>query len=333
MPAYAVLHKQEFHLGRYALVPLRREDRLSIMRWRNEQLYHLRQQRPLTQEDQDRYFDTVVAGLFEAQQPDQILFSYLEDGVCIGYGGLVHISWADSHAEVSFVMDTTREAAEFGLHWTNYLTMLRDVAFGQLHLHRLFTYAFDLRPHLYPVLEAAGFRKEAVLKDHCRFEGSFRDVVIHALLSYEIVNYTDCTPEQLREVLALRNRPEIRELMVTGEEISLEDHLAFVERLKGDPDRIYYAVYKEGRLLGTWNLTRGEDGVWDRGLIAAPEFQGSGETVRWDRQLLNALPPEVKAVSAKVKAGNARSLRYHRKLGFLEKGSDGTYIHFILPNE
>ena len=330
MPAYVVLHKQEFHLGRYSLVPLRREDRLSIMRWRNEQLYHLRQQRPLTQEDQDRYFDTVVAGLYTAQQPDQLLFSYLEDGVCIGYGGLVHISWADSRAEVSFVMDTAREAAEFGLHWTNYLTMLRDIAFGQLQLHKLYTYAFDLRPHLYPVLEAAGFKKEAVLKDHCRFEGRFRDVIIHALYAYDIVSYPDCTREQLLELLSLRNRPEIRALMVTGEEISLENHLAFVERLKGNPDRLYYAVYQAGRLLGSWNLTRGENGIWDRGLIAVPEFQGSGETARWDRQLLNALPPEVKAVSAKVKPDNARSRRYHEKMGFREQSRDAGYIHYLL---
>ena len=330
MPAYVVLHKQEFHLGRYSLVPLRREDRLSIMRWRNEQLYHLRQQRPLTQEDQDRYFDTVVAELFTAQQPDQLLFSYLEDGVCIGYGGLVHISWADSRAEVSFVMDTAREAAEFGLHWTNYLTMLRDIAFGQLQLHKLYTYAFDLRPHLYPVLEAAGFKKEAVLKDHCRFEGRFRDVIIHALYAYDIVSYPDCTREQLLELLSLRNRPEIRALMVTGEEISLENHLAFVERLKGNPDRLYYAVYQAGRLLGSWNLTRGENGIWDRGLIAVPEFQGSGETARWDRQLLNALPPEVKAVSAKVKPDNARSRRYHEKMGFREQSRDADYIYYLL---
>lgn len=330
MPAYKVLHRQEFHLGRYSLVPLRREDRLSIMRWRNEQLYHLRQQRPLTQEDQDRYFDTVVAGLYTAQQPDQLLFSYLEDGVCIGYGGLVHISWADSRAEVSFVMDTAREAAEFGLHWTNYLTMLRDIAFGQLQLHKLYTYAFDLRPHLYPVLEAAGFKKEAVLKDHCRFEGRFRDVIIHALYAYDIVSYPDCTREQLLELLSLRNRPEIRALMVTGEEISLENHLAFVERLKGNPDRLYYAVYQAGRLLGSWNLTRGENGIWDRGLIAVPEFQGSGETARWDRQLLNALPPEVKAVSAKVKPDNARSRRYHEKMGFREQSRDAGYIHYLL---
>lgn len=333
MPAYCCLNKQEFSRGAYSLVPLRYEDRFAIMRWRNQQIYHLRQSSPLTKEDQQRYFDQVVAGLFAQERPGQVLFSYLENGRCIGYGGLVHINWTDRHAEVSFVMETEREEKEFALHWTQYLELLREVAFSQLKLHKLFTYAFDLRPHLYPVLEACGFVREATLKEHCLFEGSYKDVVIHSLLAYEFVNFTDCTREQSLEVLSLRNQEPIRRLMVSTEPISEAAHLAFVERLKGNRDRLYYAVYKGGQLLGSWNLTREEDGVWDRGLIAAPQFQGSGETARWDRQLLLSLPEEVKAVSAKVKTGNGRSLSYHRKMGFRELSRDGEYVYLILPLE
>ena len=77
------------------------------MRWRNEQMYHLRQSKPLTEADQDRYFDEVVSQLFDQEQPEQILFSFLEGEKCIGYGGLVHINWGDRNAEVSFIMDTS----------------------------------------------------------------------------------------------------------------------------------------------------------------------------------------------------------------------------------
>ena len=118
MPAYRCLNKQCFSRGPYSLVPLRYEDRFSIMQWRNQQLYHLRQLRPLTEEDQQNYFDTVVARLYDQPRPDQILFSYLDNGECIGYGGLVHINWNDAHAEVSFIMETGREEKEFALHWS-----------------------------------------------------------------------------------------------------------------------------------------------------------------------------------------------------------------------
>ena len=126
-----------------------------IWEWRNEQIYHLRQAQPLTVDDQQRYFDNVVSKLYDNPKPDQILFSYLEKGICIGYGGLVHINWIDRNAEISFIMDTQLEAEHFADLWSKYLTLLRDVAFDDLGLHKIYTYAFDLRPHLYSVLEAS----------------------------------------------------------------------------------------------------------------------------------------------------------------------------------
>ena len=175
MPKYICLQHQEQHLGDYSIVPLRYEDRFSIMRWRNEQIYHLRQAHPLTEEDQQRYFDNVVAKLFDNPKPDQILFSYLEKGVCIGYGGLVHINWIDRNAEISFIMDTQLENEHFAEHWSNYLTMLKELSFSDLNLHKIYTYAFDLRPHLYTMLEKNGFVREASLKEHCFFEDKYKD--------------------------------------------------------------------------------------------------------------------------------------------------------------
>ena len=181
MPSYICLQQQELHYGDYSIVPLRYEDRFSIMKWRNEQIYHLRQIRPLTEDDQQRYFDNVVSKLYDNPMPDQILFSYLENEVCIGYGGLVHINWIYKNAEISFIMDTSLEANHFAEHWNNYLTMLKNVAFDDLGLHKMFTYAFDLRPHLYPIFEAAGFKREATLREHCCYNGEYKDVIIHSI--------------------------------------------------------------------------------------------------------------------------------------------------------
>ncbi|MBR6929045.1 MAG: GNAT family N-acetyltransferase [Bacteroidales bacterium] len=183
MPSYICLKQQEQHLGDYSIVPLRYEDRFLIMKWRNEQIYHLRQAHPLTEADQQRYFDNVVSKLYDNSKPDQILFSYLEKGACIGYGGLVHINWIDQNAEISFIMDTQLESEQFAKHWSNYLTMLKKVAFDDLGLHKMFTYAFDLRPHLYTMLETNGFVCEATLKGHCFYNGDYKDVVIHSIIN------------------------------------------------------------------------------------------------------------------------------------------------------
>lgn len=180
MNSYKALNKQVFSNGNYSIVPIRMEDRLDIMKWRNEQIYHLRQSKPLTEEDQNRYFETVVKRIFSEEQPNQLLFSYLEGDTCIGYGGLVHINWVDKNAEISFIMKTVLEQEHFQLHWVTYLGLIEQLAFGELELHKIFTYAFDLRPQLYPALEFAGFSLEAVFREHCLFQDEYIDVVIHS---------------------------------------------------------------------------------------------------------------------------------------------------------
>ena len=127
MSSYKVLNKQVFSSGNYSIVPIRMEDRFDIMKWRNEQIYHLRQDKLLTPENQDYYFQNVVDKLFNEDQPNQILFSFLENGECIGYGGLVHINWIDKNAEISFIMDTRLENERFVEIWNESLSLIEKV--------------------------------------------------------------------------------------------------------------------------------------------------------------------------------------------------------------
>lgn len=183
---YNCLNKQSFSNNNYSIVPIRMDDKLDIMKWRNEQIYHLRQNKPLTEEDQVRYFETVVKRLFEEKQPNQLLFSYLEGDNCIGYGGLVHINWIDKNAEISFIMNTELEKDFFQLHWVTFLGLIEQLAYDELYLHKIFTYAFDVRPHLYEALIVAGYKKEAILKEHSFFQDVFLDVIIHSKINKNV---------------------------------------------------------------------------------------------------------------------------------------------------
>jgi RimJ/RimL family protein N-acetyltransferase len=156
------------------------------MKWRNEQIYHLRQNKPLTIEDQKRYFKNIVEPLFCDEKPSQILFSFLENDKCIGYGGLVHINWIDKNAEISFIMATELEKHSFQKHWITYLKLIEKLAFEELNLHKIITYAFDIRPHLYPIFENEGFIDKVVLKEHCFFEDKYIDVVIHSKFNRDL---------------------------------------------------------------------------------------------------------------------------------------------------
>ena len=175
--------KQTYTLNKYQIVPIRDKDRYDIMQWRNEQVYHLRQSKPLDKESQDKYFDNIISSLFEKENPEQILFSYLHENECVGYGGLVHINWIDRNAEISFIMKTELEESEFDLHWTNFLNMINFVAVNELNLIKIFTYAFDLRPKLYNVLDHCGYKLEARLKKHKHIGDSFVDILIHSKIN------------------------------------------------------------------------------------------------------------------------------------------------------
>ena len=131
---YKALNKQVYKSGDYTITPLRFEDRLDIMKWRNEQIYHLRQNKPLTEIDQDNYFKNVIQTLFSQNLPDQVLFSFLKNDVCIGYGGLVHINWTDKNAEISFIMDTSLEENYFQDYWTSFLGLIERKSLVQCHI-------------------------------------------------------------------------------------------------------------------------------------------------------------------------------------------------------
>jgi len=178
--SYLVLNNQIFSNDSFKLVPIRDLDQLDIMKWRNEQIYHLRQNKPLTELDQKSYFSNIVSNLFQQFHPQQILFSYLDGDKCIGYGGLVHINWLDQNAEISFIMKTELEQEYFSFHWSSYLKLIEEVAFKELNLHKIYVYAFDLRPHLYDVLIKNGFTREAELKEHCIIKQKYKSVIIHS---------------------------------------------------------------------------------------------------------------------------------------------------------
>jgi RimJ/RimL family protein N-acetyltransferase len=183
MSFYKVLNKQIYSSGKYSIVPIRIEDRYNIMQWRNEQMYHLRQAEPLTKVKQDDYFENVVTKLFNQEQPNQLLFSFFKKEECIGYGGLVHINWIDKNAEISFIMETELEKKNFEKYWGLFLDLIEQVAFYELKLHKIFVYAFDLRPHLFKAIETKNFIKEAILEEHCLYDEKFIDVIIHSKFS------------------------------------------------------------------------------------------------------------------------------------------------------
>jgi len=187
MRHYKCLTNQRFEHNEFALVPLRDEDIQKIRIWRNEQITVLRQNEHITEEMQLNYFTSQVVPNFDASQPKQILFSYLKNNELIGYGGLVHFSWLDKRAEVSFLLDTkfTNNTIVHDLYFENYLYLIQKVAFEDLILLRLHTEVYDTRQHHINILEKCGFRFEGRLREHIFIGEKMVDSILHGKLNKE----------------------------------------------------------------------------------------------------------------------------------------------------
>ena len=181
---YRIWNSQKTVDGNKALVPLREEDLLFIMEWRNSQMDILRTKKILTSEDQKNYFYNIVAKDFDSTEPRQILVSYLEDGKCMGYGGLTYIDWPSLRAEVSFLMQTalSRDHARYQQYFAEYLQLLKQLSFHELPLRRLFTETSDIRPWHIEVLSKCGFRFEGRLRSHVRIGENYVDSLLHGCL-------------------------------------------------------------------------------------------------------------------------------------------------------
>ena len=57
MRKYISINKQKLYSEPYSIVPIRDEDKFKIMKWRNEQIYHLRQSKEITKSQQIKYFN------------------------------------------------------------------------------------------------------------------------------------------------------------------------------------------------------------------------------------------------------------------------------------
>jgi len=189
MHNYRPLDRIKFELNDYCIIAIRWEDREKIRIWRNEQIEILRQNNELTKEDQDNYFKNIIAPLFTEEEPKQLLFSFLKNDKLVGYGGLVHISWEDKNAEISFLLETNRnkDIDVFTSEWYIYLSLIKEVAFISLRFKKIYTYGIDIRPHLTKVILKQNFVEEARLKDHVKKKDKYFDVLIH---SFFIEQYT-----------------------------------------------------------------------------------------------------------------------------------------------
>jgi len=318
MRVYKALNKQEFKTGDYCLTPIRHEDRFEIMQWRNEQIHHLRQTVPLTKEIQDKYFDGVITPLFNQAKPKQILFSFFYRGDLVGYGGLVHINYIDRNAEISFVIKTDLQELFFEKYWIEYLNLIKQPAFKELKLRKIYTYAYDVRERLYPALENAGFSLEARLREHCYVRDEYRDVLVHSFWNPAV--YMGMREAQMEDVdLYFRwaNDPVVRQNSFNPEPIKFENHLKwFMTKLSSEQSKLF--VFEVlGKPVGQFRIDH-IDNAWliDYSIDRHYRGLGAGKAMMTHFKASIFYSELLYPLKALVKPSNIASQRVFEQLGF-----------------
>ena len=186
---YSFLASNKFCLDEYCLVPFLEQEMELIRKWRNEQIDYLRQNKPLTKDEQSKYYHQVIKKSFYEKKPEMILFSFILKNNCIGYGGFVHIDWNLKKAELSFVLDTNRteKLETYKKEFSIFLKIILNIGFKQILFHKIFTETFDIRPNTILVLEKTGFVLENRLSSKNYINGSYVDSLFHRILISEYV--------------------------------------------------------------------------------------------------------------------------------------------------
>jgi RimJ/RimL family protein N-acetyltransferase len=321
---YACLPQNEFYIGEYALVAIRPSDIFLIKEWRNAQIDILRQAQPLTDSDQRHYFETIIYPSFAQVQPKQLLFSFLHRGNCIGYGGLVHISWQDRNAEISFLLETERnkDIALFRQEWAIYLQLLQKVAFDCLNFEKIYTYAYDIRPYLIETLEKMGFEQEARLRRHVFIKGQAVDVLIHALFK-PIVKLRRATENDILTVFNWANDPLVRQMSFNSSLISMEEHSKWYKQFLSANDK--YLLIAEVEQHGHW-VACGQvriDSTGEIGILIAPSCRGmklSNPCLKAAINYIKQQNPPYQYIVAHIRLDNTASIKSFESAGFVKHG-------------
>lgn len=329
MRQYKVLEKNIFCCNNLKIVPIRDEDKYDIMRWRNEQIYHLRQNKPLSHKEQDTYFATVVSKLFELENPNQLLFSYLDNDSCIGYGGIVHINWVDKHAEISFVMNTSLEKEYFEFHWNIFLSLIEKVAFEQLNFRKIFTFAYDVRQRLFQVLEKNNYTQECRYVEHAFLNNKFLDVFIHSKLNplNNVLKLRNVKVTDLDLLFDWVNDAQVRDNSINSKKIEYVDHVQWFIKKCGEINSRMYILVDGNINIGQIRIDYIEN-YWEIAYSISSKFRGLGYGRKIVELLINKFV--LKNFKAKVKKNNLASIRVFQSLSFKQDEKNEDFFVFIL---
>lgn len=322
-----ILSENVFSIGEFSIEPLRYQDIFLIMKWRNEQMYHLRQDKLLTEQDQEIYYEKTVKNSFYSSEPKQILFSFLKNGQLVGYGGLVHINWKKKEGEISFLINTEIESDYFNLFWSRFLKIIEEVSFTYLNFTRIFTYSYSIRKNLYDILNRENYILEKVIPNAKIINKKTFDIRIHSKL-YTELRFRGLMMNDKTSVFEWSNDKTTRKNSINQKLISWENHTEWFNNRLNNPELQSFIFCLKNKKVGFLRLDK-KDGFEKISFMVSPFFRGQGIGSLMIQKILNYFP--AKKFIAEVLTDNINSNKIFLKNNFYrvdnqENNQINTYV-------
>ena len=182
---YKCLPRKIYKIENHTIEAVQPEHIEHIRLWRNQQMDVLRQSKPISKEEQIAYYKKHVWPEMKKNNPDKILLSLKFDGELQGYGGLVNISWENLRGEISFLLDTriANTKKDYDELFPFFLLIIKNIAFHDLTLFRIYGELFAIRPKYAKAFENAGFTLEGVLRAQSRLNSKPINSLIYGILN------------------------------------------------------------------------------------------------------------------------------------------------------
>jgi len=143
--------------------------------------------------------------------------------------------------------------------------------------------------------------------------------------TYKLIPLVNLDREAQLQVLKIRNEEHIRQWMFTGNEINIDDHFAWIEKLKNDKSQIYLAIVDKNIWpLGAVNFKKIDkiNGTVELGFY---KTQGHDEKGLMTKSLCKIINYSfdvlgLKKIYSEVLEGNIKSINIFKRLLFTEEG-------------
>jgi len=135
-----------------------------------------------------------------------------------------------------------------------------------------------------------------------------------------LVPFSDTTDAEKKMILSWRNHGNVRRWMLNTGEISMEEHLRFIQSLQERPDKSYFLVYEEQEALGVIDLCSITQHSATIGLYANPTAIRPGAGSILMKALIDFATDvlQLKTLKAEVYSDNQRAKHLYEKFDFKE---------------